>query len=55
MSGCVIFRTVGVVVVMSLVDRWFIRVWSRCPWCMAMESGAYWRTRLDVSSGHVVK
>ena len=38
----------------GFVDRWFALSWSRCPFIMAMERGAYFLTRFDVSSGHVV-
>ena len=45
----------SIVLGLVLVDRWFWRVWLRCPLCIAMDVGAYCRTSWEVSSGHVVK
>lgn len=35
-----------------LVERWFWRVWSRCPLIMAIERGGYWRRSWGVSPGN---
>ena len=38
-----------------LVDRTFYRSWRRCPFAMAMLLSKCFRTRANVSLGHVVK
>ena len=55
LSGCTKVSSNADAVVVNLVERWFFRVWSRWPLYMAIDSGAYWRTSCDVSSGHVLK
>ena len=40
---------------MFLVDRTFCRSWRRCPFAVAMLLVKCFRTRADVSPGHVVK
>ena len=54
-SGCSSVSAMAVAVVVNLVDRWFLRVWSKCPLYIAMDAGGYWRTRCEVSSGQVLK
>ena len=38
-----------------LVDCTFFWSWRRCPFAVAMLLGKFFRTRVDVRPGHVVK
>lgn len=44
----------GTLVGVGLVDLWFALSWSKCPLTIAMDRGACFLTRFEVSSGHVV-
>lgn len=43
-SGWTNENAVASVVVVNLVERWFLRDWSRWPWYMAIDCGGYCRT-----------